>query len=79
MTWLQLVLKRLKQAGLKVAPRKCHLFQPVSSGFLGHIVSAAGISTYPKKTEAIDRWPTPKSTQDVRSFIGLFSYYRLCN
>ena len=74
-TRLQLVLRRLKQAGLKVTPKKCHLFQ-FHVEFLGHIVSAAGISTDPKKTDAIDRWPPPKSIRDVRSFIGLCSYYR---
>ena len=75
LTRLQLVLRRLKQAGLKVTPKKCHLFQ-FQVEFLGHIVSAAGISTDPKKTESIDSWPPPKSIRDVRSFIGLCSYYR---
>ena len=74
-TRLQLVLRRLKQADLKVTPKKCHLFQ-FQVEFLGHIISAAGISTDPKKTEATDRWPPPKSIRDVRSFIGLCSYYR---
>ena len=75
MTWIQLVLRQLNKVGLKVTLKKCYLFQ-FQVEFLSYIVSAAGISTDPKKTEAIDRWPTPKSTWDVRSFIGLCSYYR---
>ena len=72
---LQLVLERLRKAGLKLSPSKCHLFQPKVE-FLGHVVSGDGVSTDPKKTEAIDNWPTPRSVRDVRSFLGLCSYYR---
>ena len=72
---LQPVLERLRQAGLKLSPSKCHLFQPRVE-FLGYVVSGDGVSTDPKKTEAIDKWPTPRSVRDVRSFLGLCSYYR---
>ena len=72
---LQLVLERLRKAGLKLSPSKCHLFQSKVE-FLGHVVSGDGVSTDPKKTEAIDKWPNPRSVRDVRSFLGLCSYYR---
>jgi transposase InsO family protein len=72
---LDSVFQRLKEAGLKLKPKKCHLFQR-EVGYLGHIVSAEGISTDPEKIEAIQNWPIPQDASDIRSGLGLFSYYR---
>nr|GEZ40259.1 retrotransposon protein, putative, Ty3-gypsy subclass [Tanacetum cinerariifolium] len=44
--------------------------------FLGHIVSADGITTDPSKVEAIFKWPRPTTVTEVRSFLGLAGYYR---
>nr|GFA23311.1 putative reverse transcriptase domain, aspartic peptidase domain protein [Tanacetum cinerariifolium] len=44
--------------------------------FLGHIMSANGITMDPAKIEAITKWPRPKTVTDVRSFLGLAGYYR---
>nr|GEV53270.1 retrotransposon protein, putative, Ty3-gypsy subclass [Tanacetum cinerariifolium] len=44
--------------------------------FLGHIVSADGITMDPAKVEAITKWPRPKTITKVRSFLGLTGYYR---
>nr|GFC31085.1 putative reverse transcriptase domain-containing protein [Tanacetum cinerariifolium] len=44
--------------------------------FLGHIVSAEGITMDPAKVEAITKWPRPTSVTKVRSFLGLAGYYR---
>nr|GEY34289.1 hypothetical protein [Tanacetum cinerariifolium] len=48
----------------------------LDSGFLGHIVSADGITMDPAKVEANTKWPRPKTVTEVRSFLGLASYYR---
>ncbi|KAK3086868.1 hypothetical protein FSP39_024642 [Pinctada imbricata] len=69
------VLERLKNAGLKLSPKKCNFFQNQVS-FLGHIVSNEGVSTDPIKISAVKDWPTPKTVHDVRSFLGTCSYYR---
>nr|GEY74446.1 reverse transcriptase domain-containing protein [Tanacetum cinerariifolium] len=45
-------------------------------GFLGHIVSADGITMDPTKVEAITKWPRPKTVTEVRSFLGLAGYNR---
>ena len=72
---LREVLRRMKDAGLKLSPKKCNLFQK-SVTFLGHVVSDEGISTDPEKVRAVKDWPVPTRVTDVRSFLGLCSYYR---
>ena len=72
---LKIVLDRLRDADLKLKPKKCHLFQKQVL-YLGHVVSEDGVSTDPAKLESIRTWPTPTNTTDVRSFLGLASYYR---
>lgn len=44
--------------------------------FLGHIVSHDGIRCNPEKISAVCDWPTPTSVTEIRSFIGIASYYR---
>ena len=44
--------------------------------YLGHVVSAEGVSTDPAKTEAVSQWPAPKTLRELRSFLGFASYYR---
>ena len=72
---LELIFIRLEAAGLKLKPSKCHLLQ-TKVLFLGHVVTANGISTDPDKIVTVETWPTPKNLRDVRAFIGLCSYYR---
>ena len=43
--------------------------------FLGHVVSAEGISVESQKIEAIVDWKPPTNVTEVRSFLGLDSYY----
>ena len=72
---LEEVFTRIKTAGLKLNPSKCHLFQKQVE-YLGHLVSAEGISTDPAKVKAVSDWPCPKSLRELRSFLGFCSYYR---
>jgi len=72
---LRNVLNRLKEAGLKLSPSKCQLFRQEVT-FLGHIISPEGVRTDPKKTKAVEEWPIPQSVRDVRSYLGLVSYFR---
>ena len=44
--------------------------------FLGHVVSGEGIQVDPKKIKAVIYWPRPTTVTEVRSFLGLTSYYR---
>ena len=72
---LGIVLDRIRKAGLKLKPNKC-LFARKRVGYLGHIVSRCGISTDPSKVTKIRQWPIPRSSSDVRTFLGFMEYYR---
>ena len=71
----EFVFSRLKEFNLKIKPKKSHFFQ-TSVTFLGHILSANGVSPNPEKVAKIKDWPTPKTPKEVHSFVGLASYYR---
>ena len=43
--------------------------------FLGHILSAEGLSADPQKIHAVQEWPSPASCANVRRFLGLATYY----
>ena len=72
---LKMVLMHLKEAHLKLHPKKCQFFKK-SVAFLGHVISNDGVSTEPDKINAIVHWPTPANLAEVQSFLGLASYYR---
>ncbi|XP_073046138.1 uncharacterized protein [Primulina eburnea] len=44
--------------------------------FLGHVISAQGISVDPSKVETIMNWARPTNIPEIRSFMGLAEYYR---
>jgi len=44
--------------------------------FLGHVIFARGIVVDPAKVDAVVKWESPKSTTEIRSFVGLASYCR---
>ena len=72
---LREVLLRIKSAGLKLKPAKCHFFRK-QVAFLGHVVSEDGIATDPEKIQAVVSWPPPTNVTQVRAYLGFCSYYR---
>ena len=69
------VLTRLQTAGLKLSSQKCQFFKKQVCA-LGHVVSEQGISTDRAKIRAVEQWSAPTDVHQVRSFLGLCSYYR---
>ena len=69
------VLERLSKAGMTLQFDKC-LFARPTVEYLGHIVSGGGITADPKKIKAVQKWKQPTTVTEVRSFLGLASYYR---
>ena len=72
---LELLFLRLEAAGLKLKASKCHIMQQRVL-FLGHVVTPQGITTDPDKIKLVTDWPPPRNLKEVRSFVGLCSYYR---
>ena len=72
---LEQVFTRLQEHGLKLQPRKCHLFQK-QVVYLGHVVSSQGVATDPDKTAIVRDWAAPTTVKQVRSFLGFAGYYR---
>ena len=72
---IKAVFSRLRAAGLKLKMSKCE-FLKREVNYLGHLVSASGIKPDPQKVSAIQNLGAPSTVKDVRSFIGMCSYYR---
>ena len=72
---LREVLTRIRGAGLQLSSEKCQWFQREVT-YLGHVVSTHGVATDPAKVERVSNWPTPTSVKELRSFLGLATYYR---
>ncbi|KAA0060440.1 retrotransposon protein [Cucumis melo var. makuwa] len=72
---LRIVLQTLREKQLYAKFSKCE-FWLEQVVFLGHVVSAKGVSVDPQKVEAIVNWGRPISATEVRSFLGLAGYYR---
>ena len=72
---LRAVFACLADVGLKLQPAKC-VFLAKKIRFLGHVICAEGISTDVEKTDKVANWPTPENEAELRSFLGLASYYR---
>ncbi|GFV02365.1 retrovirus-related Pol polyprotein from transposon 297 [Trichonephila clavipes] len=69
------VLSKLRDANLKLNPSKCKFFQK-EVNYLGHIISAKGVRTDPEKVSAVKNWKRPENLRELRSFLGLCTYYR---
>lgn len=69
------VLKRLRDAGLKVKPAN-YAFGKSSITFLVHKVSKHGLAPDPKKVKAIQDFPTPCNLRASRGWLGITNYFR---
>ncbi|KAK2421547.1 hypothetical protein QL285_032165 [Trifolium repens] len=72
---LQQVLEVLVKHCFIANKKKCS-FGCSQVDYLGHIISAAGVSVDPGKVKCILEWPEPKNVKGVRGFLGLTGYYR---
>lgn len=71
---LRKVCRKLQEAGLRLKAKKCLLQKEFS--FLGDVVDEKGIHTDPTKVEAIVNYPEPRDVKQLRTFLGMASFYR---
>ena len=74
-THIDWVLTRLLEANMRVSVNKSKFFK-TNVQYLGFRVSINGIQTSPEKIETMKKYPQPNNLFQLRSFIGLASYYR---
>jgi hypothetical protein len=75
MTHVDQVLSLLAQHQLFLKQSKC-AFGASEVEYLGHLVGKDGVRVDPKKIEAMQDWPHPKTLKSLRGFLGLTGYYR---
>ena len=69
------VFERLRSANLTLKPTKC-AFAVAKLRFLVHVISQQGVQMDPEKVRIIMEMPRPNSVPDIKSFLGMASYYR---
>ena len=72
---LHTVLDRLQQHKLKLKLKKCQFFMDEIK-YLGFVVGREGVKPDQEKVAAIRSMPPPTTVREVRSFMGMCSYYR---
>lgn len=72
---LRTILQCLTNASLQLNLKKCH-FGARQLTILGHVVSKHGILPDPDKLRAVAEFPKPTTVKELRSFVGLCSYFR---
>uniref|UniRef100_A0A673ZPX2 ribonuclease H n=1 Tax=Salmo trutta TaxID=8032 RepID=A0A673ZPX2_SALTR len=71
---LNATLQRLKEYGLRVRKDKCEFFRP-SVEYLGYVIDSSGLHKAPSKVKAVVEAPSPQNVSQLRSFLGLLTYY----
>ena len=74
---LRIVMQLMKEHSLVAKKSKCS-FGCRRVEYLGHVISDKEIATDEGKIEAVRNWPQPKTTKQVRSFLCLTGYYKIC-
>jgi hypothetical protein len=72
---LRLVLEKLRSNQLYAKFSKCE-FWLTKVAFLGHVISAGGVSVDPGKVKDVLNWIPPTTVSEIQSFLGLAGYYR---
>jgi hypothetical protein len=67
---LRLVLEKLRSNQLYAKFSKCE-FWLIEVAFLGHVISAGGVSVDPGKIKDVLNWMPPTTVSEIRSFLGL--------
>ncbi|EFO88402.1 hypothetical protein CRE_11390, partial [Caenorhabditis remanei] len=69
------ILSRLEKSGMKLRASKCHIAQKEVE-YLGHRITPEGVKTEETKVNKMKNFARPENAEQMRSFLGLTSYYR---
>lgn len=72
---LEKVFKKLRESNFKIQLDKSE-FLKLETEFLGHVICREGVKPNTNKIHAIKNYPLPKSTTEIKRFLGLLGYYR---
>ena len=72
---LEQILVTLAEVNMKMNPKKC-FFGMKEIEYLGFIIGAEGVKPNPNKIEKVVNFQRPTCITQLRSFLGLCSYYR---
>ena len=72
---VQLVFRKLQNAGLQLDIDKCEFFVKKVKYF-GLIITPKGIKMDQKKLSAVLDWSTPENLKNIQSFLGFANFYR---
>lgn len=72
---LRTVFDRLRNTNLKVQLDKCEFLRKEVL-YLGHTITRDGLKPNDDKIQAVLDFPLPKTTTEIKSFLGLVGYYR---
>ena len=64
----------MENAGLRLKKNKC-VFMASSVIYLGHMIDAEGLHPVQDKVKAITDAPNPRNVTELKSYLGLLTYY----
>ena len=71
---LEEVLSRLQSANLRAKKSKCQFLVP-SVSYVGYKIDGDGLHPLPEKVKAIQDVLTPQNVTELKSYLGLLTYY----
>ena len=71
---LALVLARLDNVGIQLCKTKCEFMKECGT-YLGHRIDQHGLHPLKEKVQAVQQAPAPKNITELKSYLGLLTYY----
>lgn len=71
---LEIIFSKVRDAGLTLKFSKCN-FLSDQVDFLGFLLTKDGIKMNPDRSLAVSDFPTPRSSNDLQSFLGFVNFY----
>ncbi|GBP15917.1 Retrovirus-related Pol polyprotein from transposon gypsy [Eumeta japonica] len=72
---IEAIVNALHKANMKISNEKSHFFKEEIE-YLGHVIKHNGITVDPTEIQTIRDYPKPTTLKELRSSLGLASYYR---